>query len=95
VSPQILLLECARKCPADRRDEMDIIDRFLDKVFRSRLDRRYRHRNVGMTRYENDRKGDLSATKFPDEFDAVRAGRPHVTCPPRLEPGAPAMCFDN
>lgn len=41
----------------DRRDEMDIIDRFLDKVFRSRLDRRYRHRNVGMTRYENDRKG--------------------------------------
>jgi hypothetical protein len=58
---------------------MDIIDRFLDKVFRSRLDRHYRHRNVGMTGYENDTKGDLSATKFPHEFDAIRAGHPYVS----------------
>jgi hypothetical protein len=32
-----------------------------------------------MTRYENDRKGDVPATKFPDEFDAVRARHPHVS----------------
>jgi len=47
---QILLLDRPRKCPVDRCDELGIVDRFFDKVFRSRLDRFHRHRHISVTR---------------------------------------------
>jgi hypothetical protein len=77
--PEILLLERPRKCPVDRRHELGIVHRFFDKVFRSRLDRRHRHRHIGMTRNKDDGKRDLSTTEFADEFYSVCTGHPHIS----------------
>jgi hypothetical protein len=77
--PQILLLERPRKCPVDGRDELGIVHRFFDKVFRSRFDRRHRHRHIGMTRNKDDGKRDPSTTEFADEFYAVCPRHPHIS----------------
>src|SRR5262249_53629351 len=75
---QMLPLEGPRKCPVDRCDELGIVHRFFDKVFRSGLDPGHRHRHIGVTGYEDDRKRDLSTAEFADEFYAVCPGHADI-----------------
>src|SRR5215472_8794138 len=74
----MLPLERPRKCPVDRCDELGIVHRFFDKVFRSGLDRGHRHRHIGVTGNEDDWKRDLSTTELADEFYAVCPGHADI-----------------
>src|SRR5262249_21061968 len=75
---QMLPLERPRKCPVDRCDKLDIVHRFFDKVLRSRLDPGHRHRHIGVTGNEDDRKRDLPTTELADEFYAVGPGHADI-----------------
>src|SRR6266540_5966718 len=73
-----LLLEQARQPAIDRRDELHIVDRLLDEVLRTRLDRGHRHRDIGVAGDEDHREPNLAARELAGELDAVHAGHPDI-----------------
>ena len=71
-------LKPLREGSVDRRNELGVVNRFFNEIFRSGLYGRHSHRHVRVTGNENDRECDILTSELANEAEAVHPGHSHI-----------------
>jgi hypothetical protein len=71
-------LKPLREGSVDRRNELGVVNRFFNEIFRSGLYGRHSHRHVRVTGNENDRERDILTSELANEAEAVHPGHSHI-----------------
>jgi len=71
-------LKPLREGSVNRRNELGVVNRFFNEIFRSGLYGRHSHRHVRVTGNENDRERDILTSELANEAEAVHPGHSHI-----------------